>query len=124
MPLSARPCGAPGPAGVEAFGQWSLNWEPGSSYEYHPTSAHWVLAEIIDRVTGGDFRDVVQDRVTDPAGLPRLLGLEPGPAQEGIADRRLGRRAGHRRGDQGRLRRGLAARHRGHPRGAAGLQRP
>ena len=70
---------------VEAFGRWSLNWEPGSTYEYHPTSAHWVLAEIIDRVTGGDYRDVVQERVTDPAGLPRLLGLEPGPAQEGIA---------------------------------------
>ena len=70
---------------VEAFGRWSLNWEPGSTYEYHPTSAHWVLAEIIDRVTGGDYRDVVQERVTDPAGLPRVLGLEPGPAQEGIA---------------------------------------
>ena len=41
-----------------------------------------MLAEIIDRVNGGDSRDVVQERVTDPAGLPRLLGLEPGPAQE------------------------------------------
>ena len=25
------------------------NWEPGTRYEYHPTSAHWVLAEIIER---------------------------------------------------------------------------
>ena len=39
-----------------------------------PSSAHWVLAEIIERVTGRDFRDVVQQRVTDPAGLPRVLG--------------------------------------------------
>ncbi|MFV0259508.1 MAG: serine hydrolase domain-containing protein [Acidimicrobiales bacterium] len=56
---------------------WRLNWEPGTRYEYHPTSAHWVLAEIIEIVTGTDYRDVVQQRVTDPAGLPRILGLGP-----------------------------------------------
>ena len=60
---------------VAAFARWRLNWEPGTSYEYHATSAHWVLAEIIDRVTGGDYRDVVEERVTGPAGLPRVLGL-------------------------------------------------
>ena len=71
---------------IAAFERWKLNWEPGTSYEYHATSAHWVLAEIIDRVTGGDYRDVVEDRVTGPAGLPRVLGLEPGKAQDGIAE--------------------------------------
>jgi CubicO group peptidase (beta-lactamase class C family) len=60
-----------------AFARWRLNWEPGTRYEYHPTSAHWVLAELIERVTGEDFRDVVQARVTDLAGLPRVLGLDP-----------------------------------------------
>jgi CubicO group peptidase (beta-lactamase class C family) len=65
---------------LEAFARWKLNWEPGTSYEYHPTSAHWVLAEIIDRVTGGDFRDVVAERVTEPLGLPRVLGLSPDAA--------------------------------------------
>ena len=73
------------PAGrLEAFARWHLNWEPGTSYEYHPTSAHWVLAAIIDAVTGADYRDVVADRVTTPAGLPRVLGLEP-HEQDGIA---------------------------------------
>ncbi len=67
-----------------AFARWKLNWEPGSSYEYHATSAHWVLAAIIDAVTGDDYRDVVADRVTAPAGLPRVLGLGPGE-QDGIA---------------------------------------
>ncbi|MGZ8764025.1 MAG: serine hydrolase, partial [Acidimicrobiia bacterium] len=43
----------------------------------------WVLAEIIERVTGTDFRDVVQQRVTDPAGLPRVLGI-PEAEQDGI----------------------------------------
>src|SRR6478672_8020954 len=30
---------------VKAFAKWRLNWEPGSTFEYHPSSAHWVLAE-------------------------------------------------------------------------------
>jgi CubicO group peptidase (beta-lactamase class C family) len=71
---------------LQAFAQWRLNWEPGTSYEYHATSAHWVLAELIDRVTGGDYRDVLQERVTDPAGLPRMLGIPEGKEQDGIAD--------------------------------------
>ncbi|MEO5724301.1 MAG: serine hydrolase domain-containing protein [Ilumatobacteraceae bacterium] len=59
---------------VRAFAKWRLNWEPGTKFEYHASSAHWVLAEIIERVTGADFRDVVQQRVTDPAGLTRVVG--------------------------------------------------
>jgi len=61
---------------MAAFEKWRFNWEPGTRYEYHPTSAHWVLAEIIERVTGRDYRDYVQERITDPAGLPyRVLGM-------------------------------------------------
>jgi CubicO group peptidase (beta-lactamase class C family) len=62
---------------LAAMARWRLNWEPGTSYEYHPTAGHWVLAEIIDRVTGADYRDVLESRVTGPAGLPRVLGLAP-----------------------------------------------
>ena len=58
-----------------AFGRWRLNWEPGTRFEYHPTSAHWVLAEIIGEVTGADYRDEIQRRVTDPLGLPRIVGI-------------------------------------------------
>jgi CubicO group peptidase (beta-lactamase class C family) len=60
---------------VKRFGEWRLNWEPGTRYEYHATSAHWVLAEIIDRVTGSDFCDELERRVTGPIGLPRVLGI-------------------------------------------------
>lgn len=59
----------------EVFARWRLNWEPGTAYEYHATSAHWVLAELIHSVTGQDFRDVVHERVTGALGLPRILGL-------------------------------------------------
>ena len=44
-------------ARVEKMQSWRVDWEPGTRYFYHPTSAHWVLAEIIDRVTGNDYRD-------------------------------------------------------------------
>lgn len=72
-PLSAL-AGDSSAGRVAAFAKWRLAWEPGTKFEYHPTSAHWVLAELIERVTGKDFRDVVADRVTTPAGLQRVLG--------------------------------------------------
>jgi CubicO group peptidase (beta-lactamase class C family) len=58
---------------LQAFQRWRLNWEAGSCYEYHPTSAHWVLAEIINRRTGTDFRDFIRERVTRPMGLDELF---------------------------------------------------
>jgi CubicO group peptidase (beta-lactamase class C family) len=63
---------------VARMSSWRLNWEPGTRFEYHPTSAHWVLAEIIDAVTGQDYRDVVEQRITGPAGLPRIVGIPAG----------------------------------------------
>jgi CubicO group peptidase (beta-lactamase class C family) len=57
------------------FSSWRCNWEPGTRYEYHPTSAHWVLAEIIERCTGGDFRAFVRERILEPLGL---VGLQIG----------------------------------------------
>lgn len=54
---------------------WRLDREPGSRYIYHATSAHWVLAELIARLTGQDFRDYIHARVTGPAGLPRMVGV-------------------------------------------------
>ncbi len=65
------------PTRREAMSRWRLNWEPGTRYEYHPTSAHWVLAEIMIEVTGNDYRDEVAARVTSPLGLPRILGITP-----------------------------------------------
>lgn len=61
---------------LEAFARWRLNWEPDSRYEYHPTSAHWVLAEIIERRGGTEFREFVRERIIEPMGLTDLyLGL-------------------------------------------------
>ena len=60
---------------VKRFTEWSLEWEPGSRFEYHALAAHWVLAELIERLSGHDFRDYLEDRVCAPNGLPRVLGL-------------------------------------------------
>ena len=64
-------------ARLERFGKWKLNFEPGTRFVYHPTSAHWVLAELIERLSGDDYRDFVRAQVLAPLGLsPRLqLGV-------------------------------------------------
>lgn len=62
------------------FAQWRLNWEPGSQFEYHPSSSMWVVAEIIERRSGRDITEFVRTEVADPLGLTDLhLGL---PAAE------------------------------------------
>jgi CubicO group peptidase (beta-lactamase class C family) len=55
--------------------KWELEWEPGTRFEYHGTSAHWVLVDLIERLGGLDFRDFIEARVCAPLGLPRLLGI-------------------------------------------------
>lgn len=70
---------------LQRFRQWRLDWEPGSRFEYHPSSAHWVLAELLEVLRGGDFRDLVEERITAPLGLPRVLGI-PVDEQDDIAE--------------------------------------
>jgi CubicO group peptidase (beta-lactamase class C family) len=61
----------------ERFATWRLEWEPGSRFAYHGGSAHWVLADLLDRLGGADYRDVLESRVFRPLGLPRVLGVTP-----------------------------------------------
>src|SRR5688500_5588569 len=71
---------------LSRFAQWRLNWEPGTQFEYHATSAHWVLAEIIERRTGKDFRAYVRTRILDPMGLTNFyIGL-PESENSRVAD--------------------------------------
>ncbi len=71
---------------TERFARWKLNWEPGSKFEYHPSSSMWVIREICERRSGEDFREFVSKRIADPLGLPDLMLGVP-PAQHGrLAD--------------------------------------
>jgi CubicO group peptidase (beta-lactamase class C family) len=55
---------------------WHLDWEPGSQFVYHATSAHWVLAELIAEVSGCDYRDYINNEILDQLGLEALrLGV-------------------------------------------------
>jgi len=78
-------------ARLETFARWRLNWEPGSRFEYHATSAHWVLAELLERVDGEDFRAAVRRRVLDPLGLERLrIGVPEGDQGDVALPRNVG----------------------------------
>jgi CubicO group peptidase (beta-lactamase class C family) len=72
-------------ARLDRFAMWRINWEPGSRFEYHPTSAHWVLAELIERDGGVDFRDFIRDRIALPLNMPNLRLGVPSQDQDGIA---------------------------------------
>ena len=62
---------------LERFASWHLDWAPGTQTEYHPTSAHWVLAEVIERASGLDFRTFVNERISAELGLDFLrLGFD------------------------------------------------
>lgn len=61
----------------EVMSHWRCTWEPGTHFEYHPTAAHWVAAEMISAVEQRDHRDVVADRILKPLGLEQLVFGEP-----------------------------------------------
>ena len=66
------------PAGrVERFRSWRCDWPPGTRTEYHATSASWVLAEVIERASGLDFRSFVNERICATLDLDYLrLGFD------------------------------------------------
>lgn len=55
------------------FAKWELEWEPGTEWAYHAVSAHWVMVECIERISGMDFRDYLRSQVLDPSGLSSLF---------------------------------------------------
>jgi CubicO group peptidase (beta-lactamase class C family) len=57
--------------------EFKLEWPPGSRLSYHRTSAHWVVAVLMEAITGADYRDEIRRRVIEPLGLTRemFLGL-------------------------------------------------
>lgn len=52
---------------------FTLEWTPGSRVHYHPLAAHWVLAVLIEAITGAGYREHLRDAVIAPLGLGREL---------------------------------------------------
>lgn len=68
------------------FEQWRLTTPAGEEYQYHITSAHWVLAELLEVVDGHNHREVIRRRIAEPLGLAQFaLGVDESD-QSGIAE--------------------------------------
>lgn len=63
----------------ERMAAWQLEWPAGSRTEYHPLAAHWVIAELIEELSGIPYAQAVHRDVTAPAGVHRLLTPDPIP---------------------------------------------
>jgi CubicO group peptidase (beta-lactamase class C family) len=63
---------------LEAFSRWRLTYEPGTKFQFHLTSAAWVIAELVERRTGLGFYDYLRTEIIEPLGLGLIL---PVPAE-------------------------------------------
>lgn len=54
---------------------FEIEWEPGSRVHYHPRSAYWLIAALIEQKARKDFRHVVRERIIEPLGLGHDLFL-------------------------------------------------
>ena len=69
----------------ERMASWKVRWEPGTQFEYHPTSAHWVLGAIIESIDGRPCGESIRARICTPLGLGRLALGVPAEQQGDIA---------------------------------------
>lgn len=78
--IPRAPLGPPEWSAVEtrraAMAGWYTTSTPGTEFEYHATSASWVLAELIAELCGVSHCEAIHDLVTEPMGLPQLLGVD------------------------------------------------
>jgi CubicO group peptidase (beta-lactamase class C family) len=62
---------------LEAFAKWRLTYPPGERFEFHLTSAAWVIAEIVERRTGRSLAEYLAETIAQPLGLSLELGVPP-----------------------------------------------
>lgn len=76
----------------DAMRGWRLK-RPAGFYQYHPVNGGWVLAEIVERLTGRDFREVLRDDILRPLGLAAPAGIrlggDPGEFSDVLLHRNL-----------------------------------
>ena len=58
----------------QRFSEWLLDWPAGTRTEYHPIAAHWVIAELIETMSGRPYADVINERIAAAAGAAPVLG--------------------------------------------------
>ncbi|MCH5675583.1 serine hydrolase domain-containing protein [Streptomyces gilvus] len=61
---------------LAAFGRWKPDYPPGTRFQFHLTSAAWLIAEMVERRTGLPLADYLREQVVRPLGLDSLeLGV-------------------------------------------------
>ena len=70
---------------LAAFAKWRLDWEPGSRLQWHLTSAAWLLAELVERVSGKPLPEYLRTEIAEPLGLDFALGVSPEEQKETVA---------------------------------------
>lgn len=60
-------------------------WTPGSAQGYSPFLYGWILAELVQQVTGSSFSELFQRYWAEPLALDAYFGV-PEPRQETLAD--------------------------------------
>jgi CubicO group peptidase (beta-lactamase class C family) len=64
---------------LERLAQWRLDHPAGAKFRYHVAANFWPIAEIIERISGQDYRQFVRTRIAEPLGLPDLrVGITAG----------------------------------------------
>jgi len=71
---------------LERFARWRLEWEPGTRFVYHATATMWVIAELIERRSGREYREFVRERIALPLGLDDLRVGLPAELDARMAD--------------------------------------
>lgn len=62
---------------LRAFAKWRLDYPPGERLQFHLTSAAWIIAELVERITGLALPEYLGQEIAEPLGLGFALGLSP-----------------------------------------------
>jgi CubicO group peptidase (beta-lactamase class C family) len=71
---------------LERLAQWRLDHPAGAQFRYHIAANFWPIAEIIERISGLDYREFVRTRIAEPLGLPDLRVGIPRVLNDRVAD--------------------------------------
>ena len=70
---------------LAAFAKWRLDYEPGSQLQFHLTSAAWLIAELVERLSGRTLPDYIQVELAEPLGLGFELAVPVERQRDGVA---------------------------------------
>lgn len=70
---------------LQAFSKWRLEYPPGERLQFHLTSAAWIIAELVERITGKPLPEYLSREIAEPLGLGFGLGVSLDDQRETVA---------------------------------------